>query len=61
MASLAHKSFIHKFYVESSKLHSLNIMFIKLHTNGWKHISDIFKEREKDNEISPAYAHFDLT
>lgn len=31
-------------------------MFIKLHTNGWNHMSGIFKEVEKDNEIS----HFTL-
>lgn len=35
-------------------------MFIKLHTNGWKHMSGIFKEVEKvDNEISLlSYGHF---
>lgn len=51
MASLVHKSFIHKFcHVESSKFHSINIMFIK-HAYEWTIITCL--KVEKDNEISP--------
>lgn len=37
-------------------------MFIRLHANGWNLMSGIFKEVEKDNNISPvfSYAHFNL-
>lgn len=50
MASLVHKSFIHKFcHVESSKFHSIN-MFIK-HAYEWTRITCL--KVEKDNEISP--------